>query len=1011
MSLKRFFAYFFGIVGAVVLTIAFYLAFGDLGRHKTRIEALVTQSIGRPFAIDGPFRLKLIPVIDVSAERVRLGNVQGGSQPQMVEFGKAVVQIRFWSLISGPPEVRLFELHDATVLLEQGPDGKGNWVMGAPEADAGDETDAEEESEDELEEEAAEVEVPVVIERAVLNNVRLIYREAKKSDRVVLFEKLTITPGQGDLLALDGHGKLDAYPMTIKGELGTIKSLLAQRDMRLAMQMSLGKLALDVKGAIGSWNPLEGADLTLKVEHPELDGMLAKLELPIFATGRMQIDGRVKDDGVLTNLDFKAKAGDFSVITTGAIQELSLVGADLAIKIVHSEIGPLLELLKLPVVATGPTQIDTRIKDVGKHRELDFKATLGDLAASVKGTFKTRGLVGADLTIRFEKAEIGPLLEALKLPVVATGPTQIDTRIKDVGKHRELDLKATLGDLAATVKGTFKTRGLVGADLTIKVEKAEIGPLLTALKLPVVATGPMQIDTRIKDVGKHRNLDLKATIGDLAASVKGTLKTRGLVGSDLMFEATAADAARLASVFKVSDVPAAPLTVSGHTVYSREQITFEALTAAIAGASVRLDGSMQHTGDRGASLKFAMAAESLAKLRATLPELKVSASGALELTKGRIEAKDLQALLGENQLAGSFLLTEAKVIEAQISSPRLDLTPFMSKEKPAEGEAAGATAQPAAAPAAPAKPEPTKEFVFGEEPFPFDKMKDIDAKLHLVCGELVLGERSVKDLDSNIHVDHGKIVFDMRAAGAHEGTLAGSGSLVPAADGTADLALKIDLSDVRANLGNKDIARSDVPAVGLEMDIKIHGKSPRQMASGANGHLLLTQGAGKMRSGLISAYGGGVVSELTQKLNPFSKDDPFMKLDCTIARADIVNGEVTVTPVVIQTEKVTITAHGTIDLRTEKLLLDFNTRPRKGIGVSPGMFTNPLIRLEGTLVSPRLGVGAKGVASGALAAATGGATVVAGGFFDRMKGEKDICKSTLAAAIDPAAAQSKKKRD
>ena len=1009
MTVKRFFAFFFGIIGALVLVVALYLSFGDLGRHKGRIEALVTKSIGRPFAIDGPFTLKLIPVIDVSAERVRLGNMQGGSQPQMVEFGKAVVQIRFWSLISGPPEVKLFELHDATVLLERGPEGKGNWVMDVPKAE--DEADSVDETEAEPEEEVAEVEVPVVIDRAVLNNVRLIYREAQKSDQVVLFEKLTITPGQGDLLALDGQGMLDAYPMTIKGELGTIKSLLAQRDMRLALQMSLGKLALDVKGAIGSWNPLDGADLTLKVEHPELDSMLTKLEVPVFATGPLKIDGRVKDDGVFTNLDFKARAGDFSASAIGSIKELSLVGADLAIKIEHTEIGPLLEALKLPVVATGPTQVDARIKDVGKHRELDFKATLGDLTASVKGTFKTRGLAGADLTIKAEKGDVGPLLTALKLPVVATGLMQIDTRIKDVGKYRQLDLEAKLGDLTASVKGTFKTRGLAGADLTIKAEKGDVGPLLTALKLPVVATGLMQIDTRIKDVGKHRQLDLKAKIGDLDASVKGTLKTRGLVGSDLKFEATAADAARLASVFEVRDVPASPLTVSGHTVYSSKQVTFEALTAAIAGASVRLDGSMQHTGDRAASLKFVMSAESLAKLRATLPELKVSASGALELTKGRIEAKDLQALLGENQLAGSFLLTDAKVIEAQISSPRLDLTPFMSQEKPA-GAADAATAQPAAAPAAapaaPAKPEPAKKFVFSEKPFPFDKMKDTDAKLHLVCGELIIGERSVKDLDSNVHVDHGKITFDMRAAGAHEGTLQGAGTLVPAADGTADLALKIDLSDVRANLGNKDIARADVPPVGLKLDIKIHGNSPRQMAAGANGYLLLTQGAGKMRSGLISAYGGGVISELTQKLNPFAKDDPFMKLDCTIARADIVNGEMTVSPVVIQSEKVTITAHGNIDLRTEKLLLDFNTRPRKGIGVSPGMFTNPLIRLEGTLVSPRIGVGAKGVASGALAAATGGATVVAGGFFDRLKGEKDVCKATLAAATNPAAAQSKK---
>ena len=111
MSRRRFFAYFFGILGAVVLGISLYLAFGDLGRHKERVEALVSRSVGRPFTIEGPFSVRLVPVVAVSAERVRLGNMQGGSQPQMVEFGKAVVKVGFWSLISGPPDVHVFELH------------------------------------------------------------------------------------------------------------------------------------------------------------------------------------------------------------------------------------------------------------------------------------------------------------------------------------------------------------------------------------------------------------------------------------------------------------------------------------------------------------------------------------------------------------------------------------------------------------------------------------------------------------------------------------------------------------------------------------------------------------------------------------------------------------------------------------------------------------------------------------------------------------------------------------
>ena len=60
----------------------------------------------------------------------------------------------------------------------------------------------------------------------------------------------------------------------------------------------------------------------------------------------------------------------------------------------------------------------------------------------------------------------------------------------------------------------------------------------------------------------------------------------------------------------------------------------------------------------------------------------------------------------------------------------------------------------------------------------------------------------------------------------------------------------------------------------------------------------------------------------------------------------------------MQSKKVTVTANGKVDLHTEELTVDFNTRPREGLGISPGMFTKPFIKLDGTLASPRVGVGA-----------------------------------------------------
>ncbi len=382
--------------------------------------------------------------------------------------------------------------------------------------------DDEIESDDDPEDDVGAVEVPVVIRSAQLHNVRLIYREAKKSDRVVQLDQLSITPGQEELLALDGQGKLDVYPMALKGEAGPLKSLLSARDMRMAMQVSLGKLAMDIKGMVGSLDPLDGADLTLKVEHPDLGVMLRKLEFPVIADGPLQIDGRLKDAGKRTQLDFNAK----------------------------------------------------------------------------------------------------------------------------------------VGDLEASVNGTLKTLSLVGADLTLEVEKREVGAMLEALKLPVIATGPMRIDTRVKDVGKHRQLELKAKLGDLDASVKGTLKTRSLIGSDLTFEASAADAARLAAVFDVRGVPAAPLTVTGHTLRSRKEFKFDSLTAAIADASRARQRQRAVHGRPEVALNFEIKADSLKKLRDTWPALGVAASGALESTKDRLELKVLQATLGKTQLAGSLLLTE-----------------------------------------------------------------------------------------------------------------------------------------------------------------------------------------------------------------------------------------------------------------------------------------------------------------------------------------------------------------
>ena len=62
----------------------------------------------------------------------------------------------------------------------------------------------------------------------------------------------------------------------MSGELGPLEALFAGRDIRMALQAAVGDLQVDVKGGLGRLDPLDGADLTLKVAHPDIGTMLGE---------------------------------------------------------------------------------------------------------------------------------------------------------------------------------------------------------------------------------------------------------------------------------------------------------------------------------------------------------------------------------------------------------------------------------------------------------------------------------------------------------------------------------------------------------------------------------------------------------------------------------------------------------------------------------------------------------------------------------------------------------------
>ena len=108
--------------------------------------------------------------------------------------------------------------------------------------------------------------------------------------------------------------------------------------------------------------------------------------------------------------------------------------------------------------------------------------------------------------------------------------------------------------------------------------------------------------------------------------------------------------------------------------------------------------------------------------------------------------------------------------------------------------------------------------------------------------------------------------------------------------------------------------------------------------------------------------------------------------------ADIVDGRVKVEPVIVHVEEFTVISKGTIDLQTEKINMSFNTKPRKGLGITPGTVINTLIKVGGTLKKPAIELDPAGtIVGGTAAVATAGLSVLAKGFSDRFLSSKDPC--------------------
>lgn len=519
------------------------------------------------------------------------------------------------------------------------------------------------------------------------------------------------------------------------------------------------------------------------------------------------------------------------------------------------------------------------------------------------------------------------------------------------GRNLDLNLEADLGLLAITASGNSgNPETLEGTEIEALITSNDTAAVLELFGVEANVDGDLRIEAIVTAEENNPFMSLDMHVGDLEAG--GTITT---AGDRIDFDLSSSSLRQLGNLADVQDLPEGPVTAQGSVTISGD--SYELIDVAIQTSAINFTTSANVT-----------------------------------IASDEISLNPFAVQLGESDVSGTLEigLGEPVSISGKINSKLIDVSQFAPAEEAQSGQKAEAVAE---------TPANSGSYVFSEEPLPFDLLNAGSADLEIMIEELVQGPLQLDQVKVNINLEDGTLVLASGFSVPDGGDASGNLSLSSQGE-SATLDIQFDVSELRIALGEgSDRPTNEIPLIGLSAEIQSSGNSMRTVAANSNGKILFTQGAGKVDNSSISLFSADIISELFTALNPFAKSEPYSLWECTVLALNIVDGESTIEPMLAQSEKLTIVGSGSIDLNDETLDISFNTKPRRGVGVSADMFLTPFIRLGGTMRSPRIALDKSGVLlSGGAAVLTGGISFLVKGAADRASGASDRCAAALAIA-------------
>ncbi len=328
MTLSRSLKWIAGVFLATILLAALFIAIFGWSWLRGPIERMATEKTGRVLAINGELTVKFAwPLPRIRAAAVTFANPGWAREKQMVAADAVEVAIDLPQLLRRNivlPEVRL---ERPVVFLEQGTDGRKNWLLDHNQQDEG---------------------ARIRIDRLMLDQGTLGYDDAGQKTRIRAELSTSNTPPAAAGVSFAAQGQYKGMPLKARGNGGPVLGLRDDSTpYSLKVDATVGHTGVKADGTITSLLKFSAVDMRVALRGESLAQLFPLLGIAFPETRAYSTDGHVVHSGQTWRYEkFSGRIGDSDIAGTFQIDtggKRPAMKADLVSNLLDlADLGPLI---------------------------------------------------------------------------------------------------------------------------------------------------------------------------------------------------------------------------------------------------------------------------------------------------------------------------------------------------------------------------------------------------------------------------------------------------------------------------------------------------------------------------------------------------------------------------------------------------------------------------------------------------------------------------------------------